>query len=102
MLLYNQAIKSGFSQYRLGYNFSERGELKFMKLYKNKIALSMAAILGAAALCSCSKGTDGGSLKGVDLSNYPINTDKTLTYWMDLPSNISSSCTNFGDTELAK
>lgn len=73
-----------------------------MKLYKNKIALSMAAILGAAALCSCSKGTDGGSLKGVDLSNYPINTDKTLTYWMDLPSNISSTCTNFGDTELAK
>lgn len=73
-----------------------------MKLYKNKIALSMAAILGATALCSCSKGTDDGSLKGVDLSSYPINTDKTLTCWMDLPPNISSSYTNFGDTEFAK
>lgn len=72
-----------------------------MKLYKNKIALSVIAVLSAAALCSCSKPGTGGK-KEIDLSSYPVNTDVTLTYWMDLPSNISTTYTNFGDTEFAK
>ena len=42
------------------------------------------------------------SLDGVDLSKYPIETDITLTYFKNLPINVSTSAENFGDTEIAK
>lgn len=73
-----------------------------MKLYKKKIALLVATILVVTTLCSCSKGSQNSGLKDVDLSSYPINCDETLTFWMELPTNISATYTNFGETELAK
>ena len=62
----------------------------------------VAAILAVTTLCSCSKGPQNDSTEEIDLSSYPINTDKTLTFWMELPTNISATYTNFGETELAK
>ncbi len=33
---------------------------------------------------------------------YPLNTDVTLTWWMDLHANVALIAKNFGDTEFAK
>lgn len=35
-------------------------------------------------------------------NTYPIKTDVTLKYWMELNSNVAQSFKSFGDTELAK
>ena len=34
--------------------------------------------------------------------SYPMETDVTLTYWLDLNGNVSTNFVNFGDTPLAK
>lgn len=39
---------------------------------------------------------------GSDLSKYPIETTEKLTYFKSLPSNLSGSITNYGETEYAK
>lgn len=37
-----------------------------------------------------------------EATTYPIDTDKTLTYWGMLNSNVAANFTNLGETELAK
>ena len=74
-----------------------------MKLYKNKLITSALVLaLGAGFLCSCGGNGKNGANGNLDLAGYPIKTDKTLTYWIDLPTNVSSVFTNLGETEFAK
>ena len=51
-------------------------------------------------------GTDrssGGAGAGQDLSTYPMKTNVTLTYWMELNSpNVSTNYTSMNDTDFAK
>lgn len=37
-----------------------------------------------------------------DLSKYPIKTTQKLTYFKNMPSNLSGNITNYGETEYAK
>ncbi len=40
--------------------------------------------------------------RGAKGFNYPMNTNATVKYWMDLHPNLSVTTKNFGDTPLAK
>lgn len=69
-----------------------------------KRALSLAlAVAGMLSLCACEKKEEAVT---TDLAkgevSYPIETDEKLTYWCELPSQISTSVTNFGETPFAK
>lgn len=73
-----------------------------MKTYIKKIsAAALSATIVMASLCGCGGG-EKSSTADFDLSSYPIKTKETLTYWMDMPSNISTVYSNFGETEFAK
>lgn len=70
-----------------------------MKMKKLVIGLLSLSLL----LTACSgKDKKVASIDGVDLSKYPIETDVELTYFKNLPANISSLFENYGDTEFAK
>lgn len=61
-------------------------------------ALTAAMLFGTTA---CTGKAKNSSLDA-DLTSYPIETDASLTYWLPLDSNLTSSVTNFGETEYAK
>jgi putative aldouronate transport system substrate-binding protein len=69
--------------------------------------LLMASLAGAMAGCAkkteTSSGTiNQGSNNAVPVAvTYPVKTDKTLKYWMQLNSNLASVKKNFGETPLA-
>lgn len=60
--------------------------------------------LAAAVMLSFSGCNDKNATSNtnIDLSSYPIKTDETLTYWMPLDANLTTSVSNFGETEYAK
>lgn len=60
--------------------------------------MAIAMLISIAACGGNSSVVD----ENADLSSYPIKTTATLTYWMPLDSNLTSSVSNFGDTEYAK
>ena len=73
-----------------------------MKKMKKGLLVACALTLAlSCVLCGCSK-TESGGVGEMDLSSYPVKTDAQLTYWMDLPSNVSATSANFGDTPFAK
>ncbi len=69
-------------------------------------------ICGISALCILTGGISGcGKKSNVSSINpdmptgeieYPIETDETLTYWVRLANALSTSVTNFAETEFAK
>lgn len=65
----------------------------------------LAAILAQTAGCSGNGSGDVGSsdssLEKGEVS-YPIQTDQKLTYWVTLPSALTTVVSNFGETEFAK
>ena len=71
-----------------------------MKL--KRIVAFTAAIAVCASLCACTDKKTSVK-KDIDLSGgYPIDTDVTLTYWLELTPNVSATASNMGDTEFAK
>ena len=68
---------------------------------KRIVALVAAAAL-CVSMCACGK-KETAKKQDIDLSGgYPIKTDVTLTYWMELNGNVSATASNMGDTEFAK
>lgn len=68
---------------------------------KNKLKKSVAVLSAVLVACTGCQKTDTVS-KDFDLSSYPVKADAELTLYRDLPVNISSSVSNFGDTPVAK
>lgn len=76
-----------------------------MKLKKIICGIS-ALCMVAGAISGCgNKAKDTGSVNS-DMPkgeiSYPIETDETLTYWVRLANALSTSVTNFAETEFAK
>ena len=74
---------------------------------------SKKMICGISALCIAAAGLSGCGNKKKNISaidpnmptgeiTYPIETDKTLTYWVRLANALSTSVPNFAETEFAK
>jgi len=69
-------------------------------------------ICGITALCLVAGGISGCGKKSQNAAiesdmpkgeiTYPIETDETLTYWVRLANSLSTSVTNFAETEFAK
>jgi putative aldouronate transport system substrate-binding protein len=72
-----------------------------MKNFKKRYAL-IPLILAATMISACGNKSENVSQENIDLSNYPINTDVELTYWMELDTNASTTVSNFADTPFAK
>ena len=72
-----------------------------MKHNKKQIVWTAVILSLCASLYACRGGNTAKSGDS-DLSGYPVKTKDTLTYWMDIGTNISSVYTNFGETEFAK
>lgn len=72
-------------------------EAKFMK--------KLFALMCAAGIlltgCGKEKASNNDAAKA-DLSKYPIKTTQKLTYFKNMPSNLSGNITNYGETEYAK
>lgn len=68
---------------------------------KSKIFGAASVVLAAAVTCSCAGGK-GSSVNNMDLSSYPVKADEELTCWFELGTNISTSVSNFGETDFAK
>ena len=78
-------------------------------MFKTKITKKIcliSAICIAAGCCSCGKNAKKTSYINPDMPtgevSYPIQTDEKLTYWVRLPNALSTSVTNFAETEFAK
>ncbi len=73
------------------------------KKHAAKKLAALAGVLGLSCmLCACGGQKTSTEKADIDLSHYPINTDVTLSYWVALNANISSSVANMGDTEFSK
>lgn len=69
---------------------------------KRKYFKPLSILLTASLLlCSCSNTSKSGKTD-IDLTNYPIETDVELTYWLPLSSNLASVTSDLGKTEFAK
>lgn len=67
-----------------------------------KLIVSLLAGVLAIGMTACST-NEGVSGVNVDMTGeYPVKTNATLTYWMPLDSNLTTSVSNFGETEYAK
>lgn len=71
---------------------------KFYKVVA--LALSLALMMSFTA-CSKQGQTQSAGKISAD-AQYPIDTDKTLTYWVDCSKNITASVTGMGETEFAQ
>lgn len=77
-------------------------------LSKKKSLLTAAALTASLALTACgtdtkTKASDPTALDQVTTPDtYPIETDVTLRYWMQLPAQVSAQATSMNDTELSK
>ena len=67
----------------------------------NKVFAALVCLSLLLTACS-GAGNKKVSSGTTDLSSYPVKTEETLTYWRELPVNISTSVDNFGATELAQ
>lgn len=78
---------------------------KFYKLTASILAVSLIASL----MAGCSKketpkdsGTTPQGQQAATEVTYPLKSDATLTYWIALNSNVSTTSQNLNDTEFAK
>ena len=61
------------------------------------------AVAAVVLLTGCGKGDTNSAAGGaVDLSQYPMQTEETLSWWMGLSANVSAVSNSFGETPLAK
>lgn len=71
---------------------------------KKRFLCIFLVVILALSMVSCNKKenvkTQSNLEKGV--VSYPIETEETLTYWCELPAQISTEVTNLGDTPFAK
>lgn len=70
---------------------------------KKRVLCLIVAALGILTMSACEKKEETVSSnleKGI--VSYPIKTDEKLTYWCALPSQISTTVSNFGETPFAK
>lgn len=70
---------------------------------KKRVLCAVIAAVSLFTLCACDKREEK-TTSNLEKGNvsYPIETDEKLTYWCVLPSQISTSVTNFGETPFAK
>ena len=68
---------------------------------KRKLLAPCALLLSVSMLCSCGGGKNS-KKADIDLTNYPIDTDVELTYWLSLSSNLASVASDLGETEFSK
>ena len=71
-----------------------------------KIICGIAALcIVAGAVTGCGNKSESGSIKS-DMPKgevtYPLETNETLTYWVRLANSLSTSVTNYAETEFAK
>ncbi len=68
------------------------------------LVLALAVLVSFAAGCGKKKTGNLGfeSDMPTGVVEYPIDTDETLTYWMELPAAIAADVTNYGETDFAK
>ncbi|MBR5157220.1 MAG: extracellular solute-binding protein [Clostridia bacterium] len=70
------------------------------------IILSAAMLISSLAGCANSKETNGENTASAITYNgdavYPVQCDDTLTLWMELSTSISTTTSDFGDTDVAK
>lgn len=67
------------------------------------LLLCMALIMLFSACTDSGKKTNSSSeTDEIALSDYPVKTDKELTYWVKLNANVATSATELGKTEFAK
>lgn len=68
------------------------------------LVLALAVVLSFAAGCGKKKTANLGfeSDMPTGVVEYPLDTDETLTYWMDLPAAIATDVANYGETNFAK
>ena len=69
-----------------------------------KIIGIMTALALLTAMTACGKSNTEVSKTNMEKGeiSYPIDTDETIRYWVALPSALSTSVRNFGETEYAK
>ena len=76
-----------------------------MKL-KKSICLVIALCLVTVGIFGCGNKSENTAMVDSDMPTgeitYPIETDETLTYWVRLANALSTSVTNFAETEFAK
>ncbi len=89
--------------------------------FKKWSALLVAAVMGSVSLSGCAKSqmSAGESQTSMAKSgaestaestaaadnkefSYPVKTDETLTYWMELNANVSANYSNMGETNFSK
>lgn len=73
-----------------------------MRRISKILALALAA--ATVVFAGCNKETTGEVKIGDEKygNTYPIKTDETITYWMPMTANISTSASNYGDLPVAK
>ncbi|MEE1223654.1 MAG: extracellular solute-binding protein [Clostridia bacterium] len=71
------------------------------KITKRTFALLVAAVSCSAALSGCGEKEQETSVVDFEFESYPIQTDATLTYWMELNGNVATLSEDFGKTPLA-
>lgn len=68
------------------------------------LVLALAVVLSFAAGCGKKKTSNMGFESDMPTGevSYPLDTDETLTYWMELPAAIATDVANYGETNFAK
>lgn len=78
---------------------------------RRSFSVALAAVLLTAALAGCGggqgngnegTGTAGSGTAPAGEFSYPVETDKVLTYWTGLSTNVSPNYANLGDTPFAE
>ena len=64
-------------------------------------ALALSLVVGAT---SCGKKEISSTTSDLEKGNvsYPLNVDEKLTVWVNLPTQVSSVVSNYGETTFAK
>ena len=78
-----------------------------MRNLKKAGALLLAATMVVSCFTACGGNTGSGSGNNDggttgDTAKYPIQTDVTVSYWMELNGNVAANFSNMGDTVLAQ
>ena len=72
---------------------------------KRKIALVLAGIVAATAISGCGNKKGGKNAAEVSYNGddiYPVSCEDTLTYWVPLNAVLSTTVSNFGESEIGK
>lgn len=69
---------------------------------KRTVSLILTVLMVISMAACGDRGEKGTSGDELDFTSYPIETEETLTYWMELPGNNVSLVTNLADTPFAQ